>query len=76
MTLTPIGAALLATGGLVLALSILAFWIWMLVDCVRNEPRDGNDRLVWILVIVFVKVVGAVIYYFMRYRHRRPLAVA
>lgn len=42
------------------------FWIWMLIDCARNEPRKGNDRLVWILVIAITHLVGALIYYFAR----------
>ena len=54
-------------------LSILAFWIWMLVDCLTREPREGNDRLIWTLVIVFTKLFGAGLYYFMRYRRRRSL---
>lgn len=54
--------------GIVLTLGLcgLAFWIWMLVDCIQNEPREGHDRLLWVLVIVFTKIVGAAIYYFVR----------
>ena len=43
-----------------------AFWIWMLVDCAKNEPRKGNDRIVWILIITITHLVGALIYYFAR----------
>ncbi len=49
----------------------LAFWVWMLVDCIRHEPRDGNDRIVWLIVIVAAKFVGALVYFFVR-RSRRP----
>ena len=51
--------------------ALLGFWIWMLVDCLRNESKEGKDRLIWTLVILFTKVVGAGIYYFVRYRKRR-----
>jgi prolipoprotein diacylglyceryltransferase len=47
------------------------FWIWMVIDCARNEPSAGNDKLVWIIIVVFTHVVGASIYYFVRYRPRR-----
>ena len=49
-----------------LALGLLgtAFWIWMLIDCAMNEPSDGNDKLVWILVILFAHLLGALIYFF------------
>jgi hypothetical protein len=43
-----------------------AFWIWMLVDCAKNEPRDGNDRIVWVIVIALTHLLGATVYYFAR----------
>lgn len=51
---------------LTLGFAALGFWAWMLVDCIRNEPREGHDRLLWVLVIVFTKVIGALIYFFVR----------
>tara|TARA_B100002052_G_C15827495_1_gene573659 strand:+ start:636 stop:923 length:288 start_codon:yes stop_codon:yes gene_type:complete len=47
-----------------------AFWIWMLVDCCTNEPSEGNDKVVWILLIVFLGVIGAIVYYFARRQPR------
>lgn len=42
------------------------FWVWMIVDCATNEPSEGNDKLIWILVIIFTSWIGALIYYFAR----------
>ncbi|MDH3734626.1 MAG: PLD nuclease N-terminal domain-containing protein [Gemmatimonadota bacterium] len=42
------------------------FWIWMLIDCAKYEPRKGNDRIVWVLIIALTHLVGALIYYFAR----------
>jgi hypothetical protein len=42
------------------------FWVWMLVDCATKEPSEGNDKVVWILVIVFTYWVGALIYLLVR----------
>jgi len=39
-----------------------ALWIWMLIDCGMNEPPEGNEKIVWILVIVFTHWIGALIY--------------
>jgi hypothetical protein len=47
-----------------------AFWIWMLVDCLKYERPDGADKLVWILVIVFLHWVGGLIYYYVRRQPR------
>ena len=41
-------------------------WIWMIVDCATNEPSEGNEKIVWILVIVFTHVLGALIYLLVR----------
>ena len=35
-----------------------AFWIWMMIDCATKEPSTGNDKLVWIIIIVFTQIVG------------------
>ncbi len=48
----------------------LAFWVWMIIDCATNEPSVGNDKLVWIIVIVFAQVIGGLIYYFVRHCKR------
>ncbi|HLX60482.1 MAG TPA: PLD nuclease N-terminal domain-containing protein [Planctomycetota bacterium] len=48
------------------------FWIWALVDCVKNEPSEGNDKLIWILIIVLTHWIGALIYYFVRVPQRTP----
>jgi hypothetical protein len=49
------------------------FWIWMLVDCATKEPSDGNDKIIWILVIIFTHWIGALIYYLVRRPERKKL---
>lgn len=48
-------------------------WIWMLIDCASNEPAEGNEKLVWILVILFTHVLGALIYLLVRRPERQRL---
>jgi hypothetical protein len=60
----------------VISLLGTAFWLWMLVDCVINEPSHGNDKLVWILLIVLLPFLGSVLYYFVRRPNRPVLAQA
>ena len=38
----------------------------MIVDCATNEPSNNNDKIVWILVIVFTHILGALIYFLIR----------
>ena len=50
-------------GGIVGAL-FLIFWVWMIVDCAKKNFKGQNEKIVWILVILFAKIVGALIYFF------------
>lgn len=49
---------------LTIALGLFAFWIWMLVDCVRNRSLSDNDRILWVIVICLTHALGALIYFF------------
>ena len=51
---------------LLVSFLFLGFWIWMLVDCIKNEPEEGNDKIIWILVIALTGWIGALIYFFAR----------
>ena len=57
-----------------IGLALTAFWVWMLVDCATKEPSTGNDKIVWILVIVFTHWIGALIYYLVRRPERQRQA--
>ena len=49
--------------GILLALVVLAFWIWMLVDAAERHFKNKTEKIVWLLVIVFGGWLGALIYY-------------
>jgi hypothetical protein len=42
------------------------FWLWMLIDCAVKEPSSGNDKLIWILIILLTHLIGALIYFLVR----------
>jgi len=48
----------------IVALVILStiFWIMTLIDCAVNEPSEGNDKIIWILILIFTHALGALIY--------------
>lgn len=56
--------------GAVFGVLALAFWVWMLVDCLTDGHLTGTEKLIWLLVIVTTKLIGAAIYYFVQ----RPAA--
>lgn len=71
MGIGPSEVAILAVVAVVAGLPFL-FWIWMIVDCTTKEPSEGNDKLIWIVVILLGYFIGALIYYFAR----RPQRIA
>jgi Mg2+ and Co2+ transporter CorA len=38
----------------------------MLIDCATNEPDTGNNKVVWIIIIVFAHIIGAILYWMVR----------
>lgn len=43
------------------------FWIWMLVDLMK---RKTGDKIAWVLVLIFLNVIGAILYFFLV--HSKP----
>ncbi len=42
--------------------STIGLWIFALVDILRNE-FTGNNKLIWVLVVLFGSAVGAILYF-------------
>jgi len=51
---------------LILAAVTTLFWVWMIVDCATNARIDPTEKIVWILVILFLHFLGALIYFFVK----------
>jgi len=44
---------------------VLVFvWILMLVNCLQRDFKVATDKLAWIVVLVFLPILGAFIYLF------------
>lgn len=62
-----IGGILVVVGGIIgvaVFLAFLAFWIWMLIHSLTNNGLSGSEKIAWVLVIIFVQLIEAIIYYF------------
>lgn len=51
-------------GAILLGILGSIFWIWMLIDCATNKTLRDNQKIGWIIAIVFTHLIGAIIYYF------------
>jgi hypothetical protein len=64
------GAGLFAGMGILIlvfwaiALIGTVFWLWMLIDCLTSA-MPANEKVLWFLVIFFLHLLGALLYFFM-----------
>lgn len=58
-----LGALVFLAFALLIGLACFAFWIWMLVHAIQNKGLSDTERIVWVLVIIFVQVIGPIIYF-------------
>ncbi len=54
---------------MVIVVLIFVFWIWMLIECVMRKKFD--DKLIWVLVIIFLHFIGALLYYFLVHKKKK-----
>jgi len=58
----PFTAALVGAA-FILAVLLLAFWVWMIIDCTKRNFKNNTEKIIWILVIVLVHWFGSLVYF-------------
>jgi len=41
------------------------FWIWMIAECWKREPRS-IAKIFWLILVIFVPDIGSLIYFLLR----------
>jgi hypothetical protein len=49
----------------VVAVVVFVFWLMMLISAIQNPRLSGTEKVIWVLVIVFLHFLGALIYFFL-----------
>jgi len=49
--------------GMLIGALLFVLWVWMIVDCAKRNFRDGNEKIMWLVIIVLGSWVGAIVYY-------------
>lgn len=47
------------------AIFILAFPIWAIIDIIRSDFKQPDNKLLWILLVIFLPLIGSILYYYM-----------
>ena len=58
----------------IIAILVLIFWIWMIVDCAKRDFKNGTEKIIWIVVVVLAGWLGALIY-FLVVRYNNPKGI-
>ena len=48
---------------IVLLLLPSIFWLIQLIDVLRRHFPEPNNKIIWVLVILFTHLIGALVYY-------------
>lgn len=56
----------------IIGLAIFVFWIWMLIDAIQNKGLTDGEKIGWVLAIVFLHIIGALLYFFIGHPKRNP----
>jgi len=52
---------------------LFVFWIWTLIDVLTKEPSEGNEKLIWVVIVFFAHFIGSLLYHFIRRPERMRL---
>jgi hypothetical protein len=55
-------SSIAALFALAIVVLLFVFWIWMLIDCIQNERLTQTEKIVWVLVVIFLHAFGALLY--------------
>lgn len=58
------GMFILMAIGILIAFVLGVYWIWMLVDCIKNQKIQGTEKAVWVLIVLGFNWLGGLVYYF------------
>lgn len=49
---------------ILIGIASTVFWIVEIVDVVKRDFQEPNNKVIWLLVIIFLHFFGAILYYF------------
>ena len=50
----------------VIGLLVTIFWIMMIIEIAQKEPSEGNDKVIWLIIVILLQGLGALLYFFIR----------
>jgi len=57
---------------LLIGLGCIALWIYCLVDIVRANFKGESDKLIWLLLVIFLPFIGSILYLIIGQNQKAP----
>jgi hypothetical protein len=48
----------------IFGLACFAFWLWMLIHAITNKGLGDAEKIVWVIVVIFLPFLGSILYFF------------
>lgn len=45
------------------------FWLVMIIDIVKRDWKNTGDKAAYLVLVIFLNIIGALVYYFVIKRH-------
>jgi hypothetical protein len=50
-------------------------WIYCLVDIIRADFKGENDKIIWLLLIIFLPLIGSILYLAIGMKQKIPESI-
>ena len=47
-----------------ISIAFFLFWLWMLIHDITNKGLSDMEKILWVLVVIFLPVLGPILYFF------------
>lgn len=48
---------------LIIGIGGTILWIWAIINCIQNRRLSDGEKVLWVLLIIFTHLIGAIIYF-------------
>ncbi|MFA7070215.1 MAG: PLDc N-terminal domain-containing protein [Sulfurimonas sp.] len=55
-----------------IALGLTIYWVITLIDVAKSEFKEDSNKIVWLLVVLFLGPLGSVIYTIVGKKQKKP----
>jgi ABC-type lipoprotein release transport system permease subunit len=59
-----IAGIITGTLGVLVGVACAIFWLWMLIHAITNKGLRDGEKVLWVVVVIFLPCLGPLLYFF------------